>query len=685
MTTLTTGAGAAGAATPRSLANPISPTDQLADQSGDRADQVELRVGHLAEALGQRARAVGAHRPLVVGLGVADVTGESGGDIQADLRPTAEVHVAADAVLVGSGGAFRNDSAHDGTATPCGLCLAIRWQRLRLPPLRDALETGTEGRQVGPWPVAIDFVADAVWALVEHGRSAPDHRGLDSRAWVARVDLASLAVETTEFLAEPQCPAWHRPAGTAPTELHLRGGPYRGGPHGSHRLRAPADYGLADAGLIGTVSGVLGSRLVHDLLAPTTAAVSGHYMERARDGLHDIGFSGKADSFAASRDLALLEGLERYAGTRPRRRQEQIVASLAELTELGEAALDPRDCGEYPPETYRRDPSLRRFDPQTQIPWVWGHSLRDDRRILVPLRSAYYSLGTDADAFVFECSNGCAIGSCPEEAALSGLLELVERDAFLLGWYSGAPMTEIDLATVPGRGLGTMLNRAALHDYEVHVFDSRVDLSVPVVTALAIRRDRGPGTMSFAAGASLDPASAVTGALSEALTYLPHRRAEAERRHVELEQMLADPGQVRELADHALLFSHQDSVAHVRRYLEPVAAHCFGEVYAAESVRSGPHPGRYSRDLTENLRRLVAEVAAVGCDVIAVDQTTPEQARFGLCTVRVIAPGLLPIDFGWGRQRALTMPRLHTAHHRAGRLPGILTEADLHMVPHPFP
>ncbi|MFD3453296.1 YcaO-like family protein [Streptomyces sp. NPDC058691] len=31
-------------------------------------------------------------------------------------------------------------------------------------------------------------------------------------------------------------------------------------------------------------------------------------------------------------------------------------------------------------------------------------------------------------------SNGGAIGSCMEEAVLFGLLELIERDAFLLGW-----------------------------------------------------------------------------------------------------------------------------------------------------------------------------------------------------------------------------------------------------------
>jgi ribosomal protein S12 methylthiotransferase accessory factor len=42
----------------------------------------------------------------------------------------------------------------------------------------------------------------------------------------------------------------------------------------------------------------------------------------------------------------------------------------------------------------------------------------------------------------------------------------------------------------------------------------------------------------------------------------------------------------------------------------------------------------------------------------------------------MIVPGLLPIDFGWTRQRALGMPRLHDAVERRG--------GALRRIPHPF-
>src|SRR5690606_41973306 len=68
-----------------------------------------------------------------------------------------------------------------------------------------------------------------------------------------------------------------------------------------------------------------------------------------------------------------------------------------------------------------------------------------------------------------------------------------------------------------------------------------------------------------------------------------------------------------------------------------------------------------------------------------VDQTAPEQRALGLHTVKVLVPGLLPLDFGWTRQRARHLPRTFTALREAGLRPGDLTEADLNPGPQPYP
>jgi ribosomal protein S12 methylthiotransferase accessory factor len=598
-----------------------------------------------------------------------------------------------------------------GAPGACGVCLGVRWQRLRTRTEREALETGQDVTAAGRWPVLPDYTADAVWALYAwafgddaggirtrggrsggaggsaaqsggaasggRGRSAgrSEPTGADAALpKVTRYDLETGLIGTVPLLAEPLCPHHQPPAEEGTVTLQSREKPAPG----RYRLRSPGGYPLPTAALANPVCGVLGAGTWNDITSPTTAPVAGTVFMRGYAGLTDVTWSGQANSFAASRDLAFLEGLERYAGTHRRSPRGLVTASY---DSLGDRALDPRACGLYTAETYAADPMLAPFDPARPIPWVRGHSLRDDRPLLVPARLVYYSAGTDADHFVFECSNGCATGSCLEEAVLFGLLELIERDAFLNGWYGDAPLPEIDLASCDSPVIRAMTDRAALCGYDVHVYDNRVDLPVPVVTGLAVRRDEGPGTLAFAAGAALDPETAVESAVSEILTYLPHLPRQVAERPAELEAMAEDFGLVRRLPDHAALFGLPRMKEHVRGYLEPPAVRSLADTYAAWERTGRPR----GTDLREDVLAVRDALADAGFDVIVVDQTTPEQRRAGLHTVCTIVPGLLPIDFGWARQRALTMPRLLTAQRRGGLRDRDLREDELRRVPHPFP
>ncbi|MGW7315311.1 TOMM precursor leader peptide-binding protein [Streptomyces sp. NPDC054854] len=614
----------------------------------------------------------------VVTLGVHDALGPRTADPFAAVRPGATVHLTARAVLIGPWGG-------DGSAPACGQCLAMRWQRLRSRSERDALETG--GGPVtavaADWPRLSPYALDAASAVhaAVHGPGAPVLSPGPSAAdralpQVSRLDLETLQVRTYPLAADPLCPDCGPGGADGPAPFAPVSRP-KPAP-GAQRLRKASSYPMPRTALANPVTGVLGGGTWINVTSPTTAPVAGSVFMRGYAGLTDVTWSGQANSFAASRDLAFLEGLERYAGTHRRTGASVLTASYAEL---GERALDPAECGFYPPETYRDDPLVSPFDPERPIPWVYGHSLRDDRPVLVPARLAYYSAGLASDNFVFECSNGCAIGSCLEEALLGALLELIERDAFLLAWYGGQRLTEIDLASVPGPAVRMMVDRAALQGYDVHAFDNRVDLAVPVVTGLAVRRDGGPGLYSFGAGAALDPATAVEAALSEVLTYIPHLPGQVAERQVELEAMSQDFALVKHLKDHAQLYGLPAMAPHVRTYLEPTGVAPMADLYREWETEHRPTSG----DLRDDLLSCVGQLTGAGHDVIVVDQTTPEQRAMGLRTVCAVVPGLLPIDFGWSRQRAPFMPRLRTAARRAGLRDSDLTREEIRLVPHPFP
>lgn len=628
------------------------------------ATPLRAAADRLGRMLADRSAATpgGPPPPPVVPLGAVDVLRHAPGP-SVGRRAAARVHLTSREVLAGPWGGG------------CGHCLAIRWQRLRERYERDTLETGDELRGTDGWPVVTGYLADAVWAAYQLGWAAVRAPGPPS---VTAVDGSTLEVRSVLLLPEPLCPVC-APAGSdadpgpgpgpgsaEPPALRLTG--RRKPEPGGYRLRAPREYGLPVTALANPVCGVISPATSVDLVCPTSAPVSGGATTRvAADGLVDITFSGHTTSYATSRQVALLEGLERYAGTERRGNAPFVVDRYANLA--GQA-LDPRERGVYRPEVYAADERLTPFDPDRPIPWVWGYSLRDARPLLVPARSVHYGGGTVEENFVYESSNGCASGSCLEEAILFGLLELIERDAFMLAWYGGAALTEIDVSGRPDAATAELLDRAALYGYDVRVLDNRQDLDVPVVSAVAVRRDGGPGLLSFAAGASLDPATAMRAAVSEVVTFLPTLARRVRERWAELDAMAADFTRVRVLADHAVLFGLPRMADHATRYTRPARRAAFPEVFAGWQERR-PSSG----DLLDDLVHCRDQIVAAGHDVIVVDTTSPEQRAYGVRSVATIAPGLLPIDFGWDKQRALELPRLRSS----------FPDAMAHRVPHPFP
>ncbi|WP_069110862.1 TOMM precursor leader peptide-binding protein [Jiangella alba] len=598
--------------------------------------------------------------PLVAVLG-ADVFGAA----PDPDRSSATVHVGSSTIYVGPW----------GSGEGCGHCFALRWQRLRGRTERDAVETGRGMTAAGVWPQVTGFLADAVWHAFRAAMSPaseritgrlldPDSAGLRR---MTSVDVTSLRVLSAPLLADPRCPS----CGTRGPEVSRTFEGFQSRPKRSphqYRLSDPHDLPLPAGGLANPLCGTIGSGTLTYPWLPTTATVTGAIYVRGYAGLLDVAWSGHANRFTDSLRLAYLEGLERYAGTHNRRPVEPVIASYREV---GEVALDPLRCGTYPDQTFDTDPLVDRFDPDQPIPWIWGHRVRSGTPILVPQRLVHYSSEMKmGDNFVLSSSNGCAAGSSLEEAVLFGLLELIERDAFIMAWYGRERLRRIDLRTCRDPGIRSMIEQGELAGYDVLAFDNRIDLSVPVVTTLARRRDGGPGLLSFAAGAHLEPEQAIRAALSETMSYIPTKSRTTRRRWDELSAMMDDHWRVQMVQDHADLFGHPGMLEHAQDYLDDRPVESVADLY--------PDPWPAAHDLRDDLERLLDELYRHGFEVIVVDQTPPDMVAMGVRAVCTIVPGLVPVDFGWGRQRALTMPRLlDRIAARGGDGP--------RMVPHPFP
>ncbi|WP_181727617.1 YcaO-like family protein [Streptomyces sp. PT12] len=326
--------------------------------------------------------------------------------------------------------------------------------------------------------------------------------------------------------------------------------------------------------------------------------------------------------------------------------------------------------------------------------WVWGRSFGRGELILVPEAMAFYGTGhhpVTGHGVAYETSSGCALGGSVEEAIPHGLLEVAERDAFLLTWYGRLPVPETDLSTAADRRVGLLAAAiTAEKGYRPRAFDMTMEQGIPAVLALALAPERagdGEPALPCAAAAHPDPETALRSALYEVGPGVPHvRRRWAEPGAAErVRRMLADPFEVRMLTGRVLL------------HAAPEAAARLGFLTGAAPSRRVADVGRRERggfaadDLRDNVHEAVARYAAsglVGLVVIVglvVDQTAAEHRAGGLRCVKVLISGTLPMTFGHRNRRVTGLPRLHRVPHLLGLRERPLTDAEINPHPHPFP
>ncbi|MFI8306195.1 TOMM precursor leader peptide-binding protein [Streptomyces sp. NPDC085927] len=559
----------------------------------------------------------------------------------------------------------------------CAVCLRRRWQGVRSVGLREGLELRGGTREAGPWPYLVPFAAQAVATLIARLAAAgPAGDAPFPDVWL--MDLEELTVRHHPLVPEPDCPRCGTPEPVTAESAALSLRPASKYRPGVGRVRPLDDYGLRVDAFANPHWGAVGPSVVCDVTSPTTSATVGCFSSRSGDYLRETFWGGHADTYHDSTRIGVLEGLERFAGMRARGRAVTLTAAL---DDLGPDAVDPRQTGLYTDDFHRANPWVPPFTPDRAIPWVWGWSLRDGRPRPVPEILAFYHKPGIEHRFVQESSNGCASGGSLEEAVLSGLMEALERDAFLLAWHGMQPLREIDPSTSADPRTRFMVDRMAMYGYRARFFDTRITFPVPVVTGVAERFDGGPARMCFGAGASLDPEAALAAALCEIATDSVQLLHRFERNADGYLAMAADHEKITSLHDHPLVYAVPEMGRHADFLLRrPAPAAPLGVADLAWSRADGSGP-----DVRDDLLAAVESVTSAGFDVVVVDQTTPEQHALGLYTVKVLVPGLLPLDFGWSRQRARHMPRMRTALREAGLRADDLTEAGLNPGPHPFP
>lgn len=386
------------------------------------------------------------------------------------------------------------------------------------------------------------------------------------------------------------------------------------------------------------------------------------------------GTAGRTLSYEESELTAILEGLERYNGIEARSKRTVVHDTFRNLADR---ALNPLTVGVHAPDQYENENfPFQSFHPERKMNWVWGYSFLQERSLLVPELLAYYSLSRDG--FVYETSNGCAMGGSVEEAILHGIFEVIERDCFLLTWYARLPLPRLDLSLADDTELQLMVQRMqAVGGYELHAFQSTMEHSIPSVWVIAKNKKEKGMNLLCAAGAHLDPIRAVKGALYELAGMMLTLDEKLEKHRKKYEKMLSNPFLVKEMDHHAMLYGLREAEERLHFLLKnEELPQTFKEAFGETKRHT---------DITEELQYVLQTLKKKNFEVIVVDQTTPEIKRNGLHCVKVIIPGMLPMTFGHHLTRLTGLERVLRIPMELGYRKTPLTYEQLNPHPHPFP
>ena len=489
-----------------------------------------------------------------------------------------------------------------------------------------------------------------------------------------RLSWHTLVTERHAFQRHPLCPHCAAPPADSAQSARLTLQP-RPLVAGSHRV--PNDklsVASLRANFVDRRSGVI-KHLFHDLASELMPMVAAEMVIEGTTAV-ETGY-GRTDSREGSERVAMLEALERFCGHRPRRHGRSERGSFEQLRRRhGSAVVDPRDfvlhdAVQMALPTFALEP----YSDALPFDWSWGWSMRRDQAVLVPQQLVYYRLGDEpaqpVNRFVYDTSSGCAMGGCIEEATLYGLLEVLERDAYLSAWYGRIPPRELDLDTVADARVRALVARSRAQGFEVHAFDMRLDIDVPLVWAMIVDpSDAAPVKSYCASAAHFHWEQALFAALVEVTTSIGvYRRSMPPLREQAL-ALAADPLLVRGMADHVLLYSLPETWPRLRF------------LFDGGPAQPLPLAGAAPRDLRDELERRVQQTLQVASDVIVVDQTWAPMAALDLHCVKVLAPGLTPVTFGHQHRRC-SIDRLNAARRARGM--GSIDAAAINPEPHNFP
>ena len=390
----------------------------------------------------------------------------------------------------------------------------------------------------------------------------------------------------------------------------------------------------------------------------------------ALNGMETMNY-GDAASIDPKRALmkAIGESIERYCPAHFN--YEDFVFST--FKDLDCEATHPSDFALFSDKQYS-EPNFP-FTPMTEstpMHWVSAYSLSKEQPVMVPASCVYipyFFNRSDEPRTHNPVSTGLACGSNLAPAIYKAILEVIERDAFMIMWQNQLPCPRIDLSTVQDPFNRSILNELERLPVECHAHFISTDNGVPVIVVILRNTTGQPPHTVIGMSADLNPVKALMLALEEvSLSWLGMGRYCLTKKDY---QPSKDYKDANDLIRHALVHAMDPDLGKSWEFLRSST-----EIISMQDIQN-----ENADKTVDNIQTLVNKLKG---NVIVKDLTTVDVEDVGFKVVRAVVPGMQHLDVSH-EFRYLGGTRLYEVPHQMGLRDQPLTEEEVNPYPHMFP
>ncbi|OGZ07202.1 MAG: hypothetical protein A3D65_00735 [Candidatus Lloydbacteria bacterium RIFCSPHIGHO2_02_FULL_50_13] len=406
-------------------------------------------------------------------------------------------------------------------------------------------------------------------------------------------------------------------------------------------------------------------------------ALHGMFADGITDGIRNIRLRGLGVSSSAGDAASKMIGefCERYFLTLYKNGR-LVRSSVSAMRKKNIPVLDLSQLAGFSEKQKEGRPEFR-WDEKSTFRFEKMFRVSTGKPVWAPAQLIYWNYALDIESgeplLRERNTNGGGGHFTEEEAILSGLYEIIQRDALLLWWLNTLPPPKVDLDSVPDVAFQEMLKELRRYGLKAHCLNTTLDTNIPSFIVAVEDCHAAHGTQyAMGGGCAADPVTAIRKALEESLTVHAWIAGIVRRQPSDpCDDESVQQGDIG-MEKRAILFSDPKMKSHYEFFFQ-------GEVKKFDECQFS-HPRVFSSKKDE----LTAAVQAVekmgnGHEVYAYCAKHPLLRQIGYTCARVVVPRLIPLYLN-EQYISLGSERIKTVPEKMG----LGQAAKLNTWPHPF-